>query len=382
VKHPLVAGELFLMCGGTLFFHFFAVDLNFFSDPKDRLVLENACKTAQDLVGWTRNKCLESWFPCVQLLPGPISFEWYHRLFAMTYFHICGTCPMVKTDGLTTHSKQSQSPEKTSAKRYFNVDERLRVLGIDDLRVADASVIPSYGISTSPISAIVMAIGIAAAEFIDADRTTKATNKVPQVNTTATEIIPPEKTPEALYTVTAHHSPTPVKSPLVMVPKSDALEQSSLVKEGNTYLADNSICEDADVTHTHETKQPETSPVWKEVDSDLKMRGDEETIPLKEDVSVTTNDVKRTWKMNLENDFVDADHTMLTKGTVAYGDHYDHDDGSIDTDHQDDGQSDSANHSLTNSSTKSKRKRNKKKKKNNKSCEDFSCDGQSLSTTS
>lgn len=51
------------------------------------------------------------------------------------------------------------------------VDEKLRVIGVKRLRVADASVIPANGIPSAPIASICMAIGLAAAEYLTEDET-------------------------------------------------------------------------------------------------------------------------------------------------------------------------------------------------------------------
>lgn len=70
----------------------------------------------------------------------------YIRSFATTYYHPCGTCRM------------------GSSERDENavVDENLKVIGIDNLRIADASVIPH--IPNVPIAKLCMAIGVGAAE--------------------------------------------------------------------------------------------------------------------------------------------------------------------------------------------------------------------------
>jgi choline dehydrogenase len=55
-------------------------------------------------------------------------------------------------------------PSKSDPDRENVVDEELRVKGIRNLRIADASVIPE--IPSGPITATIMCIGVAAAEFI------------------------------------------------------------------------------------------------------------------------------------------------------------------------------------------------------------------------
>jgi choline dehydrogenase-like flavoprotein len=90
----------------------------------------------------------------VEVLPGPLFLytitqrllHLYVSLYATSFFHICGTCPM-----------QSVSGEGV-------VNAQLRVHGTQLLRVADASVFPR--IPSAPTQATAMAVGHRAAELV------------------------------------------------------------------------------------------------------------------------------------------------------------------------------------------------------------------------
>lgn len=47
------------------------------------------------------------------------------------------------------------------------VDEQLCVIGLSNVRIVDASVIPAQGIPSGPISSVCMVIGATAADFIN-----------------------------------------------------------------------------------------------------------------------------------------------------------------------------------------------------------------------
>jgi hypothetical protein len=125
------------------------------------------------------------------------SFENYCKYFAGTYYHACGTCsmssststsiPQTSTSTSQTSTSKIKIPTSTIAitndsnnnKSYNNgniknkkiyeieegvVDENLKVHGVQNLRLADASIIPR--IPTSPIASICMAIGDIAADLV------------------------------------------------------------------------------------------------------------------------------------------------------------------------------------------------------------------------
>ncbi|RYH14455.1 hypothetical protein EON65_33605 [archaeon] len=132
--------------------------------------------------------------PPIELLPGLVfgycstyfQFQLFASSLASTYFHPCGTLPMrveanheknrmnMEDEGSTyeTSGKEKAVEAKAAAhnKTAFNnqkgwvVDEQLRVRGVQGLRIADASVIPS--VPSSPIAATCMCVGVAAGMFI------------------------------------------------------------------------------------------------------------------------------------------------------------------------------------------------------------------------
>lgn len=93
-----------------------------------------------------------------ELLPGPLfayglnyeMFCTYARWFAATYYHPCGTCPM----------------ETATAPGI--VDDQLRVKGIANLRIADASIMPA--IPSFPTAKLCMLIGQQASRFLTSSK--------------------------------------------------------------------------------------------------------------------------------------------------------------------------------------------------------------------
>jgi choline dehydrogenase len=88
-----------------------------------------------------------------ELFPGrwaatPKLLEGFVRANTMTTFHFAGTCSMGTDDRSV-------------------VDERLRVRGVEGLRVADASIMPAVPVSA--LNAPSMLIGYRAASFMLAD---------------------------------------------------------------------------------------------------------------------------------------------------------------------------------------------------------------------
>lgn len=123
----------------------------------------NSLNYARDLFYKTRAASKgKFWF--IEIFPGPLfnycanwqSFQTYKDLFVSTYFHACGTCRMVSN---------SIKIEKDSNDNTIGVvDEEFKVFGTRYLRIVDASVIPQ--ITTGPISAVCMALGLAAGRLI------------------------------------------------------------------------------------------------------------------------------------------------------------------------------------------------------------------------
>ena len=117
---------------------------------EDISAASSAMDTARNILHNARSKGL--W--CVEVLPGPFFlytattalFRTFFALFATSYFHYCGTCRM--------------DADNSSGV----VDAELRVKGVSNLRIADASVIPH--LPTAPLSAVCMCIGQAAGEMM------------------------------------------------------------------------------------------------------------------------------------------------------------------------------------------------------------------------
>lgn len=138
------------------------VDLNMCGDENDLIRLQNAIYCARMKIQ-VQHASRGAWY--AEILPGPLfggrSIGHLRRFvasFGNTYFHACGTCPMVGGKGL--HSSNNSSLSRGV------VDEQLRVVGVSGLRVADASVVPSCGIPNAPIQSMCMAIGLKAAKMI------------------------------------------------------------------------------------------------------------------------------------------------------------------------------------------------------------------------
>ena len=123
-----------------------AKDLGYLSDPRDLRLLGQGLSTSRDIVAKLRR---EHSLTAAELLPGPAFgycsstsgssyLKVYADMFINTYFHGCGTCPMRGGSG-------SSGPA---------VDEDLRLAGLKNVRVCDASVVPARGIPNSPIAAL------------------------------------------------------------------------------------------------------------------------------------------------------------------------------------------------------------------------------------
>jgi choline dehydrogenase-like flavoprotein len=137
--------------------HYTVVDPKYGENPEDLATLRKALSTARSLL--TEEASPGLWY--MELLPGPLfgygrshwGFDRFYRMFLMTYFHFCGTCSMdtVSAEDVQIHGI---------------VDNTLRVRGIENLRIADASVIPH--IPSAPIAATAMALGLAAGQMVNA----------------------------------------------------------------------------------------------------------------------------------------------------------------------------------------------------------------------
>jgi len=122
------------------------IDPNYLSDARDRRLLIDGCRLARELADQA------PFAPYVdrEYLPGPsvdTDDEWGQFIAerAETLYHPAGTCAM--------------GPDDADV-----VDDQLRVRGVDGLRVADASIMPT--IVNANTQAITMAIGKQAADFV------------------------------------------------------------------------------------------------------------------------------------------------------------------------------------------------------------------------
>ena len=193
------------------------LDLNLLSDPRDAKVLYNATQTAHFLLDQCRqrrhhSRCKPSssfpahyssssgaWGMQVEAMPG-LAFQYgrpwdyfssYLAMFGQLYFHMSGSCAMQvpipppaapaaaavnlegEEEGLhhpevvggsNSNLSRAASAAQQQQQTIGVVDEKLRVLGVSGLRVADASVMPH--IPSGPLAAVCMGIGAAAFEFL------------------------------------------------------------------------------------------------------------------------------------------------------------------------------------------------------------------------
>ncbi|HET6690356.1 MAG TPA: GMC family oxidoreductase N-terminal domain-containing protein [Miltoncostaeaceae bacterium] len=126
-----------------------AIDPRFLSAPEDRLGAVAAMRLARRLVG----RPSLAPFVAREMNPGPLAADddallRWARATGQTLYHPCGTCRIGGDEGAV-------------------VDARLRVRGVEGLRVADASVMPT--ITSGNIHAPVMMIAERAADMILAD---------------------------------------------------------------------------------------------------------------------------------------------------------------------------------------------------------------------
>lgn len=126
------------------------IQMNLLSDPRDVEMLIAGTRIARKALA---TKAFAPWL-VGELSPGvevQTDAEWeeYTRSMASHVYHACGTCKM-GTDSMAV------------------VDPRLRVHGIESLRVVDSSIIPQ--IPSGNLNAISMAIGDKGASMILADR--------------------------------------------------------------------------------------------------------------------------------------------------------------------------------------------------------------------
>lgn len=132
-----------------------AINLNYFSDPHDLKVLVHVMRRVLAIAAaWPGEMKLGPWLvpPMLAKMHGHVEgeepsdalLENFALHFAMTVYHLSCTCRIGSV-----------------------VDSRLRVLGVKNLRVADASIMPE--IPSGNINAPTIMIGERAADFIAAD---------------------------------------------------------------------------------------------------------------------------------------------------------------------------------------------------------------------
>jgi hypothetical protein len=161
----------------------FDINLNFLSDSDDYNLIQTGFKQARKLI---KEMCISYDIYYYEILPNLLfsnknnvsttSINTYNNLytycwlFSQTYFHACGTCPMENNNNFICFGNNNILNE-VKTHLHINaqkgvVNEYLSVIGCRRLRIADASIIPLYGIQNVPISLSVMAIALKASEFI------------------------------------------------------------------------------------------------------------------------------------------------------------------------------------------------------------------------
>jgi choline dehydrogenase len=123
------------------------IDANFLDDPADRRTLRACIEFCRDVGNSAPLRC----FAKRELLPGPIDgagLDAFMRNATVSHSHQSGTARMGRDD-------------------MSVVDSRLRVRGVDRLRIADASIMPR--VTTGNTMAPCVAIGERAADMLQAD---------------------------------------------------------------------------------------------------------------------------------------------------------------------------------------------------------------------
>lgn len=147
------------------------IDPRYLEDPLDLLILAEGCKFAHELV--TKSSALaphlkkHGFLPVLngkyaELWDGQASWDDYVREHTATAHHPAGTCRMGRVQ--TSPGNNGVQEERAAREEGIVVDEQLRVLGVDGLRVADCSVVPKlHGGHTQMVA---YAIGERAAEIL------------------------------------------------------------------------------------------------------------------------------------------------------------------------------------------------------------------------
>jgi len=144
------------------------VDLNICGDVRDLQKVARAMQHARQEVQ-LQQASRGAWY--LEILPGPLfhtrqlsSVQRFITAFGNTYFHAAGTCPISLDDGTTTISEGRRNKALSSPSGV--VDQSLRVIGVEGLRIADASVVPLNGLPNAPIQSLCMVIGLKCAKLI------------------------------------------------------------------------------------------------------------------------------------------------------------------------------------------------------------------------
>ncbi|MGB1581948.1 MAG: GMC oxidoreductase, partial [Nevskiales bacterium] len=133
------------------------IDPAYYSTPQDRETLEAGIRKARHIVSQSAlaDTGVKPLSVGAKDVSGKKLWQWIHAA-TMTTFHFCGACRMGNDDN---------SP----------VDTELRVKGLQNVRVADASIIPETPVSA--LNAPSMMIGYRAADFILASQTEQTSKR-------------------------------------------------------------------------------------------------------------------------------------------------------------------------------------------------------------
>ncbi|RDI45229.1 GMC family oxidoreductase [Aquicella lusitana] len=110
------------------------INPNYLHEQHDRLVLMEGIQLARKIA---QQSALNAWRKR-EFLPGKMELSDYINSFTGTTYHYAGTCAMGKV-----------------------VDEKLRVIGIENLRVADAAIMPSLPLVTPNAACILIGLNLA-----------------------------------------------------------------------------------------------------------------------------------------------------------------------------------------------------------------------------
>ncbi|MCI0435914.1 MAG: GMC family oxidoreductase, partial [Gemmatimonadetes bacterium] len=149
-----------------------AIRMNYFADPHDMRVMIAIIRRALDIVAhWPSHRTI-----------GPLLVP---PFLARAHGHVEGAVPSdALLEDLARHYSWTVYHPTTTCRIGSVVDPRLRVTGVDRLRVADASVMPNV-VSGNTNAASIM-IGEKAAEMLAADHGVMLSEFVGEVSTTTT----------------------------------------------------------------------------------------------------------------------------------------------------------------------------------------------------